>query len=78
MERIKFGMQKNNGADLRSTQSEFCSWWGCSQLHKAERCEYCPVLFDIYRMAEQYGIRFHRYCHLSQHTDNKKNIFLIG
>lgn len=60
MDRIKTENHENNTVDLRSTQWEFCSWWGCSQLHKVERCEYCPVLSDIYRMAEHYGIRLHR------------------
>jgi Zn-finger protein len=44
---------KSNCMDLKITQEDFCTLWGCDRYETETLCTYCPFIKDVLDMAQE-------------------------
>jgi hypothetical protein len=48
---------KSNCVDLKVTQEEFCTMWGCDRYKAEMPCTYCPFFKDALDMAQELSVK---------------------
>ena len=46
-------VKKNECADIRVRQEEFCVLWGCEKYEEKTACAFCPFIRDVLDMADE-------------------------
>lgn len=46
-------VRKNEYADIRVRQEEFCVLWGCDRYEEKAACAFCPFIRDVLDMADE-------------------------